>query len=80
VIDDSKKYVQRRAHNIKRYIDDTAKKTGNEGRLDNVQRNDMNLYIIEELKKLCFVSQGLKRMLATVNPLDNSLKISIKKD
>jgi hypothetical protein len=80
VVDDSRNYVQKRAHNIKQYINDAAKKTGNEGRLDNVQRNDINLYVIEELKKLCFVSQGLKRMLATVNPLDNSLKIPVRKD
>jgi hypothetical protein len=68
VIDDCKTYVQDRAHNIKKFIDNATKKTGNEGRLDNVQRNDLNLYVIEELKRLCFISQSLKRELASANP------------
>ncbi|MDR2774267.1 MAG: hypothetical protein LBC19_05910 [Tannerella sp.] len=80
LVDDSKKYVDGRAKNMKRYIEDAAKKTGNEGRLDNKQRNDLNLYVIHELKKLCYVSQSLRQMLDIAHPPSNSLKIPVKND
>ncbi|MDR1370507.1 MAG: hypothetical protein LBJ72_10370 [Dysgonamonadaceae bacterium] len=81
LVDDSKKYVVGRAKEIRRYIDNVSMKTGNEGRLDNKQRNDLNLYVIGELKKLCYVSQGLRRMLGVAHPQQNSnLKIPVKKD
>jgi len=80
IIDECKTYVQQRAHNIKRFIDNVTKKTGNEGRLDNIQRNDLNLYVIEELKRLCYVSQSLKRELAVANPKLPTLKIPLNND
>jgi hypothetical protein len=75
IVDECKKYVQGRAHNIKKFIDDVTKKTGNTGRLDNVQRNDLNLYVIDELKKLCYISQSLKRELSAINPGPAPFKI-----
>ena len=75
IIDEHEEYIQGRAHNIKKYIDNVTKKTGNEGRLDNVQRNDLNLYVIEQMRELCYVSQSLKRMLSTVFPDDYDFKI-----
>lgn len=78
IIDEHEENVKGRAHNIKKYINNVTKKTGNEGRLDNVQRNDMNLYVIEEMRELSFVSQSLKRMLNTLYPDDNTFKMPIK--
>ncbi|MDR2126810.1 MAG: hypothetical protein LBP63_08280 [Prevotellaceae bacterium] len=80
LIEEHQEYIQGRAHNIKRYIDNVTKKTGNEGRLDNVQRNDLNLYVIEQMRELCYVSQSLRRMLNTVFPDEDILKIPIKID
>jgi hypothetical protein len=57
LIEEHQEYIQGRAHNVKRYIDNVTRKTGNEGRLDNVQRNDLNLYVIEQMRELCYVSQ-----------------------
>jgi len=69
-----------RAEKIKRYINDAAKKTGNEGRLDNKQRNDLNIYVLEELMRLRFVSLNTIKMLAAVNPMQSTLKIPLTTD
>jgi hypothetical protein len=63
-----KEKVTDRADKIKRYINDAAKKTGNAGRLDNKQRNDLNIYVLEELFKLKYISQNTKYALWTVIP------------
>jgi len=65
-----------RADNIKRYIDDAAKKTGNAGRLDNKQRNDLNIYVIDELLNLKYIARSIKDELSVVNPsIDETLFI-----
>jgi hypothetical protein len=79
IIDEHDDNIKGRAHNIKKYIDNVTKKIGNEGRLDNVQRNDLNLYVIEQMRELCFVSQTLKRMLNTANP-DRTIVVQIEND
>jgi len=75
-----KKKVTNRADLIQRYINDAAKKTGNEGRLDNKQRNDLNIYVLDELFKLKYISQAAKIMLSVVNPEQSPLYINYPKD
>jgi len=79
IVNDHKKYIKDRADNIKRFIEDVAKKTGNDGRLDNFERNKLNVYVISELKKLCYISEGLVRQLAVINP-ERPLNITIPTD
>jgi len=75
-----KKKVTNRADLIQRYINDAAKKTGNEGRLDNKQRNDLHVYVLDELFRLKYISQAAKVMLGVVNPEQSPLTIVFPKD
>jgi hypothetical protein len=72
-----RKRVTDRADKIQRYINDAAKKTGNGGRLDNKQRNDLNIYVLDELLKLKYVSKNTKHQLWTVNPPQHDLRIPV---
>lgn len=66
IVDAADKYFDKRAKKIKRYIDDAAKKRGNLGRLDNKQRNDLQVYVLNELKSIRGVSLKLKKVLGAI--------------
>jgi hypothetical protein len=77
LVKEVQKKITDRADRIKRYIDNAAKKTGNTGRLDNRQRNDLNLYVLEELMKLKSVSHSIRSELFIVNPEISKMLIPI---
>jgi len=73
MIADANNYINKRADQIRKYIDDAAKKTGNTGRLDNRERNRLHVYVLDELMKLKSYSQQLCTMLFALNPDGNRL-------
>ena len=68
IIADANSYINKRAEQIRKYIDDAVKKTGNAGRLDNRERNRLHIYVLDELMKLKSYSQQLCTMLFAFNP------------
>jgi hypothetical protein len=60
---DTKKYVRDKAEELTDYIEKAGKKTGNTGRLSSKERNDLNIYVLNELLKLKYVSQSVVHML-----------------
>jgi hypothetical protein len=73
MISDANSYINRRADQIRKYIDDAVKKTGNTGRLDNRERNRLHTYVLDELMKLKSYSQQLCTMLFALNPDEKRL-------
>jgi hypothetical protein len=73
MISDANNYINKRAGQIKNYIDDAVQKTGNTGRLDNRERNKLHVYVLDELMKLKSYSQQLCTMLFALNPDGNRL-------
>jgi len=76
---DFKTKITDRSERIKRYIDDAAKKTGNEGRLDNRQRSDLNLYTVQELQKLKLIAINLQSVMITLNPPMRELRLPVNR-